>query len=80
MAELPREVFRQMLTALSANAFRDIPLTERAGWLPRDVHEAIAKGWVVVDGPDGGMFGQPVQITEIGRRTLEKMPYPPVGT
>ena len=77
MAEIPREVFREMLTRLSTTAFRDLPMTERSGWLPRDVREAIAKGWVVSDGPDAGMFGQPVQITDKGRQALSRMPYPP---
>lgn len=77
MAEIPREVFRQMLTMLSTSSFHDLPLGERGAWLPRDVREAIGKGWVVTDGPDEGMFGQPVQITEEGRQALARMPYPP---
>jgi hypothetical protein len=77
MAEVPREVFRSMLTALSKTPYHDLPLTDRGSWLPGDVREAIAQGWVVVDGPDAGMFGKPVQITEEGRLALARMPYPP---
>jgi hypothetical protein len=77
MAEPPREVFREMLTALSKTQFHDLPLTERGGWLPADVREALANGWVVGDGTAAGMFGQPVQITEAGRQALASMPYPP---
>jgi len=77
MAEVPREVFRTILTALSTTAYRDLPLTERGSWLPGDIREAIANGWVVVDGPSEGMFGQPVKITEAGRHALATMPYPP---
>jgi hypothetical protein len=77
MAQIPREVFRQMLTMLSTTSFHDLPLTERGAWLPSDVREAIGNGWVVPDGPDAGMFGQPVQITEEGRLALARMPYPP---
>jgi hypothetical protein len=75
--DVPREVFREMLTALSTQQYRDLPLTERGGWLPGDVREAIAKGWVVAEGADEGMFGQPVQITQAGRQALATMPYPP---
>jgi hypothetical protein len=77
MAEVPREVFRQILTMLSTTTYHDLPLAERGSWLPVDIREAIANGWVVTDGPDGGMFGQPVQITELGRAALATMPYPP---
>jgi hypothetical protein len=77
MAEIPREVFRQMLTLLSKTSFYDLPLTERGAWLPSDVRHAVANGWVVVDGANAGMFGQPVQITEAGRLALASMPYPP---
>lgn len=77
MAEVPREVLRQMLTALSTTPFRDLPLSERGAWLPSDVREAIVNGWVVADGADEGMFGQPVHITEAGRQALASMPYPP---
>jgi hypothetical protein len=77
MADIPREVFRQMLTTLSTTSFHDLPLSERGSWLPSDVREAISHGWVVPDGPDAGMFGQPVQITEEGRLALTRMPYPP---
>jgi hypothetical protein len=77
MADLPREIFRGMLTALAKQSFEDLSLNERAGWLPGDVREAIAKGWVIADGPDSGMFGRSVQITEVGRRALADMPYPP---
>jgi hypothetical protein len=77
MADIPREELRQMLTVLSTTSFHDLPLTERGSWLPRDVKEAIANGWVVTDGADAGMFGQPVQITEAGRLALTRMPYPP---
>ena len=75
--DVPREVFREMLTLLSTKQFHDLPLTERGGWLPGDVREAIAKGWVIADGADEGMFGQPVQITDAGRQALLTMPYPP---
>jgi len=74
---VPREVFREMLTLLSTTQFRDLPLTERGGWLPGDVREAIAKGWVIADGASEGMFGQPVHITDAGRQALGTMPYPP---
>lgn len=77
MADLPREIFRGMLTALAKQPFTDLSLHERAGWLPKDVQEAINKGWLVADGPDQGMFGRSVQITEAGRRILAAMPYPP---
>jgi hypothetical protein len=77
MVEAPREVFRQMLTALSTTPYRDLSLTERGSWLPADVREAIANGWVVADGPNEGMFGQPVHITEKGRSALVALPYPP---
>jgi len=77
MAEVPREVFRAMLTALSKTSYQDLPLTERGSWLPADVREAIVNGWVVIDGPSEGMFGQPVKITEAGRSALAMMPYPP---
>jgi hypothetical protein len=77
MAEPPREVFRQMLTALSRTAYHDLPLSERGTWLPADVREAIANGWLVTDGTGAAMFGQPVQITEAGRHALAAMPYPP---
>jgi hypothetical protein len=77
MTDVPREIFRQMFTALSTTPYRDLPLTERGSWLPNDVREAIANGWVVVDGPNEGMFGQPVKITESGRQALATMPYPP---
>jgi hypothetical protein len=60
MADIPREVFRQMLTMLSTTSFHELPLSERGAWLPSDVREAISHGWVVTDGPDAGMFGQPV--------------------
>lgn len=76
-APVPREVFRVMLTALSSTPYRDLPLTERGSWLPADVREAIANGWLVADGPSEGMFGQPVSITESGRHALATMPYPP---
>ena len=52
MVEIPREVFRQMLTALSTTPYHDLPLAERGSWLPTDVREAIANGWVVVDGAE----------------------------
>ncbi len=77
MAEIPREVFRQMLTLLSTTPYHDLPLAERGGWLPVDVREAIAKGWVVADGANEGMFGQPVKITASGRGALALLPYPP---
>ncbi len=77
MADVPREVFREMLTSLSTTKYQDLPLTTRGAWLPADVREAVAKGWVVADGADEGMFGQPVQITEAGRQALATMPYPP---
>jgi hypothetical protein len=77
MADVPREVFRQILTMLSTTPYRDLPLAERGSWLPVDIREAVAKGWMVTDGPDEGMFGQPVQITELGRAALVTMPYPP---
>jgi hypothetical protein len=77
MAEVPREVLRAMLTALSTKSYNHLPLTERGSWLPGDVREAIANGWVVTDGPNEGMFGQPVKITEAGRQALAMMPYPP---
>jgi hypothetical protein len=77
MAEVPREVFRQMFTSLSTTAYKDLPLTERGSWLPVDVREAIANGWVVVDGADEGIFGQPVKLTDSGRQALATMPYPP---
>lgn len=76
MTEPPREVFRQMLTALSRVAFHDLPISERT-WLPSDVREAISNGWLVADGEGAAMFGQPVQITEAGRAALATMPYPP---
>jgi hypothetical protein len=66
-----------MLTALSTKSYSELPLTERGSWLPADVREAIANGWVVTDGPNEGMFGQPVKITEAGRHALAMMPYPP---
>jgi len=66
-----------MLTALSTKSYNELPLTERGSWLPADVREAIANGWVVTDGPNEGMFGQPVIITEAGRQALATMPYPP---
>jgi len=77
MADVPREVFREMLTALSKSQFRDLPLSERGAWLPSDVREAISNGWVEADGTDEGMFGQPIQITDAGRHALAIMPYPP---
>ncbi len=77
MADVPREVFRQMLTCLSTTPFRDLSINERGSWLPSDVREAIANGWVVPEGPNEGIFGQPVQITEKGRSALTSMPYPP---
>jgi hypothetical protein len=77
MAEVPREVLRAMLTALSTKSYDELPLTERGSWLPADVREAIANGWVVTDGANEGMFGQPVKITEAGRQALATMPYPP---
>jgi hypothetical protein len=77
MEVVPREVFRQMLTALSASKFQDLPITERGGWLPVDVQEAITNGWVVADPSIVGRFGQPVQITDAGRHALAIMPYPP---
>ncbi len=79
MAEpkVPREVFRAMLTTLSKTPYRELPLTERGGWLPADIREAIDNGWLVADGPSEGMFGHPVTITESGRQALANMPYPP---
>jgi hypothetical protein len=77
MADAPREVFREMLTVLSTTQYQDLPLTTRGAWLPSDVREAVAKGWVIADGADEGMFGQPVHITEVGRQALATMPYPP---
>ena len=59
-----------MLQALSKASFRDLPLSERAGWLPADVREAIARGWIAADGPDTGQFVRPVHITELGRLVL----------
>jgi len=77
MADVPREVYRQILTMLSTTSYHDLPLAERGSWLPRDVREAIEKGWLVADGPDDRLFGQPVQITALGRAALAAMPYPP---
>jgi hypothetical protein len=77
MAAVPREVFRQILTMLSTTPYHSLPLAERGSWLPVDVREAVAHGWVVIDGPDEGMFGQPVKITDLGRAALATMPYPP---
>jgi hypothetical protein len=77
MAEVPREVFREMFTALSKAPYKELPLTERGSWLPADIREAVTNGWLVVDGPNEGMFGQPVKITESGRQALAAMPYPP---
>jgi hypothetical protein len=77
MADVPREVFREILTVLSTSRFQDLPLTTRGAWLPVDVQEALAKGWVVADGADEGMFGRPIQITDAGRQALSTMPYPP---
>jgi hypothetical protein len=76
MAELPREVVRGMLRALADTPFRDLPLSERAGWLPRDVREAITRGWIAADGPDTGQFVRPVHITELGRMVLTAMRDP----
>jgi len=76
-AQVPREAFRAILGALSKTPFHDLPLTERGSWLPADVREAVANGWLDVDGPSEGMFGQPVKITETGRHALKSMPYPP---
>jgi hypothetical protein len=73
MAERPREVLIDMLSALAKSPFRDLPLSERAGWLPVDVREAISRGWIAADGPDTGQFVRPVHITELGRMALASM-------
>jgi hypothetical protein len=76
MAELPREVLVNMLRALAKSSFRDLSLSERAGWLPADVREAITRGWIAADGPDTGQFVRPVHITEFGRLALQTMVAP----
>jgi hypothetical protein len=70
----PTEVFRGMLTGLSNASYWDVPLSERGCWLPTEIREALAQGWIrhVAAGTRGE-----VEITDDGRDALARMPYPP---